>query len=139
MSTGILGEYVPGLVPKAYPDGTAMLIPAGTDIVLQVHYTTNGKATSDRSRIGIYFAPEAPPERFMTLGVATTNYVIPPNAPAVEVHAQTTFGSDVRLLYLQPHMHLRGKSFEIPRQVSRWPRRTASPRAALRFQLATAL
>ncbi len=48
----------------------------------------------------------------MTLGVATTNYVIPPNAPAVEVHAQTTFGSDVRLLYLQPHMHLRGKSFE---------------------------
>ncbi len=60
MSTGILGEYVPGLVPKAYPDGTAMLIPAGTDIVLQVHYTTNGKATRDRSRIGIYFAPEAP-------------------------------------------------------------------------------
>lgn len=112
MSDGIVGEYVPGLAPKTFPEGSAMLIPAGSDLVLQLHYTTNGKATTDRSKVGIFFAPERPKERFLTLGVTNTRYVIPPNAPSTQVDARMTFGSDVRLLYLQPHMHLRGKSFE---------------------------
>jgi hypothetical protein len=112
MSNGIVGEYVPGLVGKTFPEGTAMLLPAGSDIVMQLHYTTTGRATSDRSKIGLYFAPEPPNQRFLTLGVATSDFTIPPNAPATRVIARTTFGSDVRLLYLQPHMHLRGKSFE---------------------------
>ena len=112
MSNGIVGEYVPGLVGKTFPEGTAMLLPAGSDIVLQLHYTPNGKAASDRSKIGLYFAPGPPKQRFLTLGVATLDFTIPPNTPATQVVAKTTFGSDVRLLYLQPHMHLRGKSFE---------------------------
>jgi len=112
MSDGIIGEYVPGLVPKTFPEGTAMLITAGSDLVLQLHYTPNGKATTDRSKIGIFFASGPPKERFFTLGIINSKYVIPPNAPAVHVDAKATFGSDVRVLYLQPHMHLRGKSFE---------------------------
>jgi hypothetical protein len=112
MSDGIIGEYVPGLAPKTFPEGSAMLIPAGSDMVLQLHYTPNGKATTDRSKIGLFFAPEPPRQRFLTYGITNMRYVIPPNAPSVRVDARTTFGSDVRLLYLQPHMHLRGKSFE---------------------------
>lgn len=112
MSAGIVGEYVPGLIPETYPEGTAMLLPAGSDIVLQLHYTVDGKATTDLSKVGIYFAPAPPKERFLTLGVANTTFTIPANAPAVDVNAKMTLGSDVRLLYLQPHMHLRGKSFE---------------------------
>jgi hypothetical protein len=112
MADGIVGEYVPGLPAKPFPGESAMLIPAGSDIVLQLHYTPDGKATADRSKFGMIFAKEPPQQRFLYLGVATTTFVIPPNDPSVRVDAQMTFGTDVRLLDLQPHMHLRGKSFE---------------------------
>jgi hypothetical protein len=112
MSDGVIGEYAPGLVPKTLPEGTAMLIPAGSDLILQLHYTTNGKATTDQSKVGLFFASRPPKERFVTLGVGSTNYVIPPNAASIPVEAQMTLGLDARLAFLQPHMHLRGKSFQ---------------------------
>ena len=112
MSDGLIGEYVPGQQAKVLPEGTAMLIRAGSDLVLQLHYTPNGKATSDQSKIGLYFAPGPPKERFLTYGVSSTKYLIPANAPAVRVNTEITLGTDARLLFLQPHMHLRGKSFE---------------------------
>jgi hypothetical protein len=112
MASGLVGEYVPGLTAKTFPQGTALMLPAGTDLVLQLHYTPNGKATTDLSKIGLYFASEAPKERFFTTAITTTRYVIPPGAPDVPVEAKVTLGTEVRLLYVQPHMHLRGKSFE---------------------------
>jgi hypothetical protein len=111
-SDAILGEFVPGASPKTLPEGTAMLLHAGSDIVLQLHYTPNGKATTDRSRFGLFFAPAPAEKRFLSYGIGAGKYVIPPNAPDVRVTAQATFDCDVRLMYLQPHMHLRGKSFD---------------------------
>ncbi len=43
----VIAGYVPGRPAKQVPDGYAMLIPAGSDLVFQLHYTTNGKATTD--------------------------------------------------------------------------------------------
>ncbi len=59
----VIAGYAPGRPGKQVPDGYAMLIPAGSDLVFQLHYTTNGKPTSDVTRIGMVFAKSAPLKR----------------------------------------------------------------------------
>ena len=110
---GIIAEYVPGIPPLVMPKGYAMMLPAGSDILLQVHYTPNGKATTDRSRVGFIFEPEVPEYRVITFGMAALQLKIPPYDSNYRAQATATFGTDVRLLGINPHMHLRGKSAEI--------------------------
>jgi hypothetical protein len=110
---GIIAEYVPGIPPLVLPKGYAMRLPAGADIMLQVHYTPNGTATTDRSSVGFIFAPEKPEYQVITYGMAAPALKIPPFEANYEAKASATFGIDVRLLGINPHMHLRGKSSEI--------------------------
>ena len=63
----LLVGFAPGLPPTQCKPGEAKLIKAGSDIVLQLHYTPNGKATTDRTRIGLIFAKEPPQRRVMTM------------------------------------------------------------------------
>ena len=108
-----LSGYAPGTVPTALKPGQAMLIKAGSDIVLQMHYTTNGKAQSDRTRVGFTFAKETPKERVSVLAAGTNKFVIPPGADNHRVDAKVTLQEDSTLQGLIPHMHLRGKAFEM--------------------------
>jgi len=112
-SDGIIAEYVPGIAPLVLPKGYAMFLPAGSDIMLQVHYTPNGKATEDLSRLGFIFAKEPPAYRVITYGVGSFTLKIPPFDPDYHVRAASTVGTDVRILGLNAHMHLRGKSAEV--------------------------
>src|SRR5262249_35589332 len=63
----ILTVYTPGMVPDVLRPNQARLIKAGSDLVLQIHYTTNGKATEDQTKIGLVFAKEPPTERVMSV------------------------------------------------------------------------
>ena len=112
MSNGILGDYVPGMPGLTFAPGSAMLLPAGADILFQVHYTPNGKAARDRSKVGIIFARQRPTERVLNLAVSNGRFKIPPRDPDYRVDAAVTFGIPVRVLTFNPHMHLRGKSME---------------------------
>ena len=84
---------------------------AGSDIVLQLHYTANGTAATDKTKIGIIFAKRAPERRQLTMSAANAKFVIPPGDPAYEVHSQIEMRDDSELVGLMPHMHLRGKDF----------------------------
>ncbi len=108
----LLIGWAPGLPPTVLEPGQAKLVKAGTDIVLQLHYTPNGKATSDKTRIGLIYAKEKPKERVMTMNAMNFFLKIPPGDPAYESHAQITLHHDVKLVSMMPHMHLRGKDFE---------------------------
>ena len=89
--------------------GTAKRIPAGSTLVFQVHYTTNGKPGRDRSRIGLVFSKE-PPQREIRTGLITNAvFAIPPGAGDHPVEAEATFSEDVKIWSMHPHMHLRGK------------------------------
>jgi hypothetical protein len=104
--------YAPGFVPDMLAPGQARLVKAGSDIVLQMHYTANGKPERDRSRVGIVFATEPPKQRVYTLAAGTDEFVIPPGADNHRVDASIKLDQDVEITALIPHMHLRGKAFE---------------------------
>jgi hypothetical protein len=90
----------------------AKFVPAGSDLVFQMHYTTNGHAGTDTTRVGLRFAKTTPPKRVLTLQLTNDHFVIPPGAPDYRVEARGTLPNDALLLSLFPHMHLRGKRFE---------------------------
>ena len=108
----LLIGWAPGLPPTILKPGQAKLVKAGSDIVLQLHYTPNGKAASDRTKIGIIYAKEPPKERVMTMNAVSYFLKIPPGDPNYESHAQITLHHDVKLVSMMPHMHVRGKDFE---------------------------
>jgi hypothetical protein len=108
----IAGVYVPGGLPYEVRPGQARFIPKGSDLIFQMHYTTNGKAASDRSEIGFIFATEPPKERVVNTFVGNLNLHIPPQDGNAQVNARVTLYEDATLLSMFPHMHVRGKSFE---------------------------
>jgi hypothetical protein len=110
--TEILGLYVPGGPPFECKPGQARLLKAGSDLVFQMHYTTNGTASVDKTRVGIVFAKEPPKERVFNTFVANPFLKIPAGNPNAAVHAELTLARDVELLSMIPHMHVRGKSFQ---------------------------
>jgi len=111
-TSDLLLVYAPGSSPDHWPDGMAKFVPAGSDLVFQVHYTTNGKTGSDRTSVGLVFAKTAPRQRVLTLQLNDHAFIIPPGADNFRLEVQGTLPHDATLLSLFPHMHLRGKTFE---------------------------
>jgi hypothetical protein len=112
---GLEGQYLVSFAPGEQPEtmgDAAQRIPAGSDIVLQIHYTTNGTSGEDATRIGLIFAKEPPRQQYVTLAAVNPMFAIPPGNPSYEVKAQVTVREPVQLVSLKPHMHLRGKDFE---------------------------
>jgi len=108
----MIGVYVPGGLPYEVGPGQARFIPKGSDVIFQMHYTSNGKAASDKSRIGFVFANEPPKERVVNTFVMNATLHIPPMVADHPVHARVTLYEDTKLLSFFPHMHVRGKAFE---------------------------
>jgi len=105
--------YAPGTQAYNLPPDTAFRIKAGSDFVLQIHYTTNGKPSSDRSKIGMVFSKTPPAKRAFIAGVSDNHFAIPPGAPNFSAKAQLTLASDAQLVAVAPHMHLRGKAMDM--------------------------
>jgi hypothetical protein len=109
LNTRIAG-YVPGRPERVLPPGYAMLIPAGSDLVFQLHYTANGTAGADRSRVGFVFAKTPPQKRVLSFSAFNDGFEIPPEVPHYAVSGSGVLGVDAELIEVYPHMHLRGKS-----------------------------
>lgn len=111
-TSDILLVYAPGSSPDEWPEGFAKLVPAGSDIVLQMHYTTHGHATEDRTSIGLVFSKKPPSKRVLTLQLTNDRFLIAPGDPDHRVEVHGSIPNDALLLSFFPHMHLRGKTFE---------------------------
>ncbi len=113
-----IGGTTPNKPGVVFPDGVARLLRAGHDIVLQMHYTTNGVEATDRTSVAIIFAKE-PPKKMVAGGMALNLRLrIPPGDPNHEVTATYTFNEDTVLTSMTPHMHVRGKDMTY---VARYP------------------
>jgi hypothetical protein len=105
--------YAPGSAPMDFGlYDSAKLIPGGGQLRIEVHYTPNGTATTDQTRIGFTLADGPPQKRFVTLApksLANAQKRIPAGEPNWETRGELEFGQDAQLVWLMPHMHLRGK------------------------------
>ena len=105
--------YVPGSPVTDFQfHDSAKLIPGGGNLRIEVHYTPNGTAVSDQTRIGFVLAKKPPQKRFITLApksLANVRVRIPAEEPNWETRGELEFGQDAQLVWLMPHMHLRGK------------------------------
>src|SRR5262245_55468696 len=110
----LLCGFAPGEKPTIREPGTVKKIPAGSKIILQVHYSkTAGQVEKDRSMIGLVFAKQ-PPQRESFSHLISNNYFrIPPGAENHRVTACWTAPQDIHLNDALPHMHKRGKAMEI--------------------------
>ena len=105
---GSIGGYVPGTSSRVFTPGTAMRLAAGQTLVFQMHYTTTGKATSDRTRIGFVFAKEPPKTEIMLTALINANFQIPAGAAEHRIDAEATITRNVTLWSMLPHTHVRG-------------------------------
>jgi hypothetical protein len=113
---GFFAGYVPGADPVEFPTGTGKLLRAGSYLVFQMHYTPNGRATSDRTEIGLYFASQPPQRELLTTAAYDTAFEIPPGARDHEVVTETVIERDSWLYEMSPHMHFRGARMRIEAQ-----------------------
>lgn len=108
---GFFAAYVPGNGSATYPSGHAKRLRKDSTLKFQLHYTPNGTATADRTRIGLRFAREPVEHEVRTTGIANVRLAIPPGASNHAERAGIRVPLDAQILAYMPHMHIRGKSF----------------------------
>jgi hypothetical protein len=108
----LMAQTAPGTPATIYPAGLAQLVKAGTVLTFQIHYTPNGKASSDQTSIGFKFAGGPPEAEVRTGAMLNPRFMIPAGAGDHPVEAGMEFLEDVTLYSMVPHTHLRGRSWE---------------------------
>lgn len=111
---GYFASALPGDQAMTFPAGTAKRLPRGSTLVFQVHYTPDGEARVDRTRLALYFAKPGQQitREARTVALNSTGFAIPPGVKGHEVRARYRFTEDTILHGFTPHMHLRGESFK---------------------------
>ena len=106
-----LPAYIPGNNARFFEENTGQFVPAGSRMVFQMHYTTNGRATVDASEFGVYFYEDGfePTEELINGGMLANDFMIPPNAGDHEVVRARVIPQDAEVISFYPHMHVRGK------------------------------
>jgi uncharacterized protein (TIGR03437 family) len=106
--SSFFGAWAPGIRPVVLSPGTAMKIPKGDYIVMQVHYHPNGTDTTDQTDVGLYFT-KSPVDKIVYAQVlANTSFTIPAGNSHYQVNAGFTTPLAAHLVNILPHMHLLG-------------------------------
>lgn len=111
---GVLGaNNIGGVTPNkpgvVFEPGVGRLLSGNSDIILQMHYTTNGEATIDKTMVGVKFLKQPPSMQQRGGSVIQPRFVIPAGAPAHEVRGSRVLQDDTIMTSFTPHMHMRGK------------------------------
>jgi len=134
---GFWGIYVPGNSALIYPQGFAKRIPKGAKLKFQMHYTPNGTATTDQTRIGLIWAKEPPQHEVRVAGIVNARISIPPGADNHREEATLRLPMDATIMGFLPHMHLRGKAckYEVTRSDGKTTTLLDIPRYDFNWQL----
>jgi hypothetical protein len=112
-TSGMFAAYVPGREVYPLPEGSGYLLPAGSKIRFQLHYTTTGRPERDSPRLALYLSDEPLAHELKTGAVGSFDFAIPPGAADHREVAERTIERDILVYQLSPHMHYRGKSMSI--------------------------
>jgi hypothetical protein len=109
LGPGNIGGVTPNKPGVIFDPGVGRLLTANTDIILQMHYTTNGEAATDKTVVGVKYLKEPPAMVQRGGSVIQPQFVIPAGAPAHEVRGSRVLAADTIITSFTPHMHVRGK------------------------------
>jgi hypothetical protein len=107
----ILVGWAPGDLGMVLPPDTAMRVPKGAKIRLEMHYTPTGRVVKDRSSIGLTFAKKPPKYELLIGEFANMSFEVPPGSPHYRAEASFRLRADARIVSFAPHMHWRGKDY----------------------------
>ena len=107
---GELGGYAPGKNFVPYPADSGILLRKEAGFRFQMHYTPNGKAATDVTRVGYYFYDKPPKYALHLTLLMNTSLSIPANTKVYAESIEHVFDRDIVLTGLMPHAHLRGRS-----------------------------
>jgi hypothetical protein len=113
--------YTPGIQTIPYPQGVGKTLPAGADLLIQVHYAPLPTDETDQSRVNIFFKETNDPIEREVKSFAVTPLSLPGGffsfrieADSVKTfHAESPIVNDRSLLNVYPHCHLLGQDWEI--------------------------
>ena len=109
---GSFGGWAPGIRARSLPEGKAFKLEPGARIVMQVHYNKSGKAETDLTKVGLYFAKK-PVEQEMQLAWLFNIFLrIPAGARDHKQVYTQNIPSDITIYGVMPHMHLLGKEMK---------------------------
>jgi hypothetical protein len=109
--TVMLAGWAPGVTSVALPEGTAIRLPKGMRLGIQIHYAPSDREMSDRTSVGVYFADGTVKKHLKVMLGDRRDVRIPPGDPAYSLTAKKTFETDAIVRFFHVHMHLRGKSY----------------------------
>ena len=107
---GELGGYAPGKNAAFYPANTGVFLRKEANFRFQMHYTPNGKAITDVTRVGYYFYDKPPRHALEMAMILDTSLEIPAHSKSHSQSLEQVFDLDVMLYSLLPHAHLRGRA-----------------------------
>lgn len=115
-STSVLiSGWVPGQMKKVYPGSMGVKIPAGANIVMQVHYPATANGQQDQTKVNIKFATGTVRE----VAIATPLHhgalnegplIVPANTIRTFTANYLVPAANITILDVAPHMHMVGKS-----------------------------
>ena len=108
----LIATTAPGTNAMIYSPGDAMKVPAGSTLILQVHYTANGKGETDQSSVGMIFAKQPPQREIHNSAIMNPMMKIGAGVSDQAIDTAVEFSQDSHITALFPHTHLRGKSWE---------------------------
>ena len=111
--TSSLGGWAPGQLPHRLPEGTGIMLPKGSDVVMQLHFHRNGRLEQDRTQIGIYFSKKKVERPFQGGFMMGLFGKIPAKDEHFVVKATALVHEDMVLHDIMPHMHMLGKEFKV--------------------------
>jgi len=115
--TGPLGGWAVGATPQFLPQGVALSLPKGSDLLLQMHFHPTGKPETEQSTVGIYFADRAPERRLSSVQVPAifglgAGIDIPAGQKDFAIEDSLTLPVDVRVFSIAGHAHYIAKEMK---------------------------
>ncbi len=106
-----IGSYLPGARPFGYPEGSALILPKGNTIQIQVHYVGQEEPITDHVMFGVKYAQGRVDKILRTIGTDNNDIEIAPNDPNYTKRAEVKLMFPLTLFSSGAHMHLRGSGY----------------------------
>ncbi len=135
---GFFAGYVPGNDNVVFPKGFARRLPAGSRLRFQIHYSPNGEAVEDVTKLGLVYADAPPENEVQIFALSNLRLNIPPGKKGHEEYSNYRLPFDIKVHSFMPHMHVRGAGFRYD-VTPLGGERTTVLYPTVRFQLAAQL